>query len=461
MRRLFEHCSATCIHLKGFDTQRSIAYRIPWSTIGTGIAYMFHGCRSLRFLILDSQEFTFKLEHKDSYYTYTEDIFADLPAECRVLVPKALIPTYRAAPIWKEHADRIEAMEDYEFTGSSGIDVMSEGDLIASSGRLQAYDFSGEGSLKTVDDAPVCDMVFQRSARLCRSLSGSDSLTLSAVGDRFTWAVDDDDKSKGAWLDVGYGDSGDIIAVVPLATDLLIFKNNGMIYQLVGDQAIDTWAVYRVATETDAVGHGCAVAVGNDAVFVSRQGMKTMHTTMDYGNIAQGDIGEKWNALVVKSLYEPEMFHLRRRKLLLIRPTAHKESLIAYNYAVGAATTLSFSVPVTAIVERPDGLLVLSNREAYRMEETNLTDNGAPIDYRLRVRDIVSSDEIIVRGVDSSMAAEQAGEALVEVDAMRLSMPVNARRKVRTNHTSARIVTTVSSQTPFQIKHLALEVADL
>ena len=125
MRRLFEHCSATCIHLKGFDTQRSIAYRIPWSTIGTGIAYMFHGCRSLRFLILDSQEFMFKLEHKDSYYTYTENIFADLPAECRVLVPKALIPTYRAAPVWKEHADRIEAMEDYEFTGSSGIDVMS------------------------------------------------------------------------------------------------------------------------------------------------------------------------------------------------------------------------------------------------------------------------------------------------------------------------------------------------
>ena len=332
---------------------------------------------------------------------------------------------------------------------------------IASGGRLQAYDFSGEGSLKTVDAAPVCDMVFQRSARLCTSLSGSDRLTLSAVGDGFTWAVDDNDKSKGAWLDVGYGDSGDIIAVVPLATDLLIFKNNGMIYQLVGDQAIDTWAVYRVATETDAVGHGCAVAVGNDAVFVSRQGMKTMHTTMDYGNIAQGDIGEKWNALVVKSLYEPEMFHLRRRKLLLICPTSHKESLIAYNYAVGAATTLSFPVPVTAVVERPDGLLVLSRREAYRMEETNLTDDGATVDYRLRVRDIVSGDEIIVRGVDSSMAAEQAGEAVVEVDTMRLSMPVNARRKVRTNHTSARIVTTVSSQTPFQIKHLALEVADL
>jgi surface protein len=123
MSRLFEHCSATCIRLKGFDTQRSIARWMSWQPKETGIAHMFQGCRSLRFLILDSQEFTFKLEHKDSYYTYTEDIFADLPAECRVLVPKALLPTYRAAPVWKDYAERIEAMEDYEFTGSSRMFV--------------------------------------------------------------------------------------------------------------------------------------------------------------------------------------------------------------------------------------------------------------------------------------------------------------------------------------------------
>lgn len=123
MSRLFAGSSAACIRLKGFDTRNSIARLISWQPKETGIAHMFQGCRSLRFLILDSQEFTFKLEHKDSYYTYTEDIFADLPAECRVLVPKALLPTYRAAPVWKDYAERIEAMEDYEFTGSSRMFV--------------------------------------------------------------------------------------------------------------------------------------------------------------------------------------------------------------------------------------------------------------------------------------------------------------------------------------------------
>lgn len=116
MLRLFADSGAVCICLKGFDTRNSIKSNL--------LAHIFQGCRSLRFLILDSTEFTFELEHKNSYYTYTEDIFADLPAECRVLVPKALLPTYRAAPVWKEYADRIEAMEDYEFTGSSSMFVL-------------------------------------------------------------------------------------------------------------------------------------------------------------------------------------------------------------------------------------------------------------------------------------------------------------------------------------------------
>lgn len=124
MRRLFADCSATCIRLKGFDTQSSITRWISWQPKETGIAHIFQGCRSLRFLMLDSQEFTCKLEHKDSYNAYREDIWDDLPAECRVLVPKALLPTYRAAPVWKDYAERIEALEDYEFRGGYGMFVL-------------------------------------------------------------------------------------------------------------------------------------------------------------------------------------------------------------------------------------------------------------------------------------------------------------------------------------------------
>ena len=332
---------------------------------------------------------------------------------------------------------------------------------IASGGKLQSYNFAEENSVQTVEQGPVCDLVFERGARLCAAMTGADRIMLSAVGDGTRWDVDDNDASTGSWIDVGYGDSGDVIAVVPLATDLLIIKNNGMIYQLTGDKDVSTWVVYRIATQTDAIGRNCAEAVGNDVVFVSRQGMKTMSTTMDYGNIAQGDLGEKWNALVTRGLYEPALFHLRRRKLLLIRPSAKHNFLIAYNYAVRAATTLVFPQDITSVNETMDSLVVASGKSLYEIEEKNLKDGETPIEFRLRPKDLIATEQILVRSVDSSMAAAQAGDVRVEIDKMVIKMPSNSRRKVRCNHSSPRIQTQISATIPFQIKHLILEVADL
>jgi hypothetical protein len=330
---------------------------------------------------------------------------------------------------------------------------------IASGGRLQFYNFTAQ--VQTASNAPVCDIVFQRAARLCAAMTGTDRILLSAVGDGTRWKTDDNDASTGAWIDIGYGDSGDMIAVVPLANDLLIFKNNGMVYQLTGDRDVSTWAVYRVATETDALGRSCAQAVGNDVVFISRQGMKTMAATMDYGNIAQGDIGEKWNILLTSRLYDPALFHLRRRKLLLIRPTAKRDVLIAYNYAVGAATMLRFSVPVTCMEETIDGVVLASGNALYELSERYLKDGDTPIVFRLKLKDLVSNEKILVRSVDADMAAMQAGDVSVEIDTMKLTMPSNRRRKVRCNHSAAKVQTVLHSSFPFQVKHLILEVADL
>lgn len=122
MSRLFADSGAVCIRLKGFATRRALEYR-TWE-IKNGLKEMFKGCRNLRFLVLASTEFTFELVYQEGSSTYREDILADLPAECRVLVPKALLPTYRAAPVWKEYAERIEAIEDYDFVGANAMFVL-------------------------------------------------------------------------------------------------------------------------------------------------------------------------------------------------------------------------------------------------------------------------------------------------------------------------------------------------
>lgn len=331
---------------------------------------------------------------------------------------------------------------------------------IASGGKLQFYDYTSH-TISTVLNGPTCDMVFQRFARLCVSMSGTDRITYSATGDGTDWTEDSNDLSKSQWIDVGYGDSGDIIAVAPLATDLMIIKNNGMIYQLTGDADVSSWAVYRIASETDAVGRQAAVPIGNDVIFVSRGGLKTLSTTMDYGNIATAEIGQKFNLLVTQSQYDPQAVHLRRRKLLLVRPTEDRSYWLAYNYAVGAATTLHFSVPVHDIVETQDRVLVVAGVFLYELAEEHLRDGETPIDYAIRLKDVVSSEKIIVRSVDMDAQAAQAGTVSVNVDCVALDMPTNQRRKVRCNHTTPKMEISLSGSSPFLLKHVLVEVADL
>lgn len=331
---------------------------------------------------------------------------------------------------------------------------------IASGEKLQYYD-PANAATYTVLDAPVCDLVFQRLARLCVCMTGSDRITYSAVGDGESWDTDDNDASTGQWIDIGYGDSGDIIAVVPLATDLMIIKNNGMIYQLTGDADPASWAVYRVATETDPTGRQAAVPIGNDAVFMSRVGLRTLSTTMDYGNIATGDIGQKFSQLVVQSQFDPQLFNLRRHKLLIIRPKEDARYLVAYNYALGAATTLAFPIPITSITETLDKVVIASGNALYKLDDTLSDDSGTAIDFAIQLKDTVSTNQIILRSVDTDSASDHAGDIAVDIDDVKLTMPTNRRRKVRCNHTTPYMQVRLSGHAPFILKHVMLEVADL
>lgn len=107
---------------------------------------------------------------------------------------------------------------------------------IASGGKLQYYDYTQNGQLTAVQDSPTCNIVFQRFSRIAVSMDGTDGFYLSGIGDGTDWAEDTNRADKEQWLDVGYGDSGDIAAIVPLATDIIFIKTNGKIYQLSGMQ---------------------------------------------------------------------------------------------------------------------------------------------------------------------------------------------------------------------------------
>ena len=332
---------------------------------------------------------------------------------------------------------------------------------IASGGLLQYYDYSGANGIFTVTSSPICNIVLERFARLAVIATGSDRVTYCATGDGVTWTINTNDPSMAQWIDVGYGDSGDIVSVVPLATDLIVLKSNGKIYQFAGDADYTSWVVYNVANNADVKGISCAANIGNGVVFLSNRGLKSLNAVMDYGNIAATDIGDKFNSLITNSMYEPRMFHLRRHSTILIRPTDDWTYFISYNYLLNAATVVKFAIPIASIVETADEIIVASGTQLFKLADDYATDNGAAISYKLKPKDTIGNDQLLLKSIDTKLTADYAGTATVTADNLQITVPTNTRQKTKCNHSTDCVSVEITSNDRFELDHIALEVAQL
>lgn len=332
---------------------------------------------------------------------------------------------------------------------------------IASGGKLQYYDYTQNAELQTVSDSPTCSMVFQRFSRIAVSQDGTNGFYLSSVGDGTEWAEDTNRADKEQWLDVGYGDSGTITAIVPLATDIIFIKSNGKIYQLSGDADPNDWQVTEIANGTDPAGTNCAVNIGNSVVFLSIRGLKSLAAVMEYGNIATADIGDKFNGLITENMYEPRFYHLQRHSLLLIRPTSDYSYFVAYNYQLGSATTLKFNMDIDAICETNDDILVSSENKIYQWDDRYTDDDGKKIEYVLQPKATMGMEQMLMKAIDTKFSSDYSGKATVQEGTLKVSVPTDTRNKIKCNHSTDYMDITITSNDRFIVDHIMVEVADL
>ena len=332
---------------------------------------------------------------------------------------------------------------------------------IASGGKLQYYDYTQNAELQTVGDSPTCSMVFQRFSRIAVSQDGTNGFYLSSVGDGTEWAEDTNRADKEQWLDVGYGDSGTITAIVPLATDIIFIKSNGKIYQLSGDADPNDWQVTEIANGTDPAGTNCAVNIGNSVVFLSIRGLKSLAAVMEYGNIATADIGDKFNGLITDNMYEPRFYHLQRHSLLLIRPTSDYSYFVAYNYQLGSATTLKFNMDIDAICETSDDILVSSENKIYQWDDRYTDDDGKKIEYVLQPKATMGMEQMLMKAIDTKFSSDYSGKATVQEGTLKVSVPTDTRNKIKCNHSTDYMDITITSNDRFIVDHIMVEVADL
>lgn len=344
-------------------------------------------------------------------------------------------------------------------------------DLFMVSGEdVQYYTFESGAKITTVENAPKADLIFYRFGRLAVAKVGNSSrVTFSSTGDAksdVAWTENSADQSYSQWLDVGDKDNGYIMDVVPLATDIIFFKSSGRCWQLAGDNDPDSWQVYTVSSKTDLTTQftagACATNVGENVVFLSLRGLKMLSTTQDYGNISATEIGDKFNKLITRSQYYPELMDMRRHKTLMIRSGVDTSRWIAYNYALDAATVIKFALPIAEILETKDDVFVASGNKIYKWTEEALTDDGEKIEYIIKPRSVIDSDELLIKSIDTKFASDHAGSAIVSIgDRLKVAMPTNNRRKVRCNHSTDCLELTVTSNDRFELDHIMLDVVSL
>ncbi|CQR74167.1 hypothetical protein SOV_22930 [Sporomusa ovata DSM 2662] len=248
---------------------------------------------------------------------------------------------------------------------------------VASGGKLQVV---AAHALTTLADSPECNMVFSRFGRLVISKDGQDYIRYSSVGDADSneaWVEDSNNAMQAQDLEVAYKESGDIMTVVPLLTDLAVFRTFG-IYRVISEYP--DWSVVEVTKEYTAANAECAVQIGNTAVFLSTSGLMELSGVQGYGDVRQQVFAPKIREWLAKNI-DPNtawIRNLKSRKQLIIKPNA-LPLILVYHYLYGAATFWRFDAAITDIIEVENSLVVAQGASLYWMSREYQYDNESPV----------------------------------------------------------------------------------
>ena len=230
---------------------------------------------------------------------------------------------------------------------------------IASSGKLQKYDGT---TLSIVADSPNdVDIVYARAGRLFCASNQDDVIYGSAVGDGDTWTIPvsptDADPVE---IHIGYKVAGNIVAVMPSLTDVIVFKEHA-IFRLIGETP--DWSVKEVSRDEAACNRHTVVNVAGYCFYLERsKGLRLLQGTQGYEEIAPGDVLQQVNPWVREKIgVHPDgahLWHLPARNMLVIslnRDTEPDVMPCYYEQGISNMSALiwSFRGPVTAMVE-PD-----------------------------------------------------------------------------------------------------------
>lgn len=241
-------------------------------------------------------------------------------------------------------------------TGSSKPIYCSFGDvvLIASGGLLQTL--SGGSTLTTINGSPpVSHYVTGRQGRVVAFSLASDVVNYSSIGDYTNWTNTSNDPSSGQFLDVGYKDPGNVIAVDFLAQVLLVYKAYGRAYQVIGEPGESGFSCLMISETASCLSANATCNVDGKSYYVGQAGFMSLTPTDRYSKIEPTESGLNINAWIARNIDSNcRLWHVQSKKQIWCKTQADKRVYLyhyipRYSDGRGAWTARQFSIDLNDV----------------------------------------------------------------------------------------------------------------
>ena len=253
--------------------------------------------------------------------------------------------------------------------------------LIASGGKLQAI--TGSGTFITIESSPICHFVSSQSGSVITANVDTHRITWSAIGDYTAWTVDTNNSAGAQYVDVGYKDAGKITAIDFLSKVLLVYKEFGKVYQVVGDPHVGSISVYPLSKTGYCL--GSAVNVDDRSYYLGESGLMSFVPTNTYADIQPFETGLNINPWLLKRVStDCKMWHIPNRKQLWILPDSGTDIFLyhylpRYDDGRGVITSRTFSHTLHDVVNRNKEVYIAYGNKIGILDEFIDTDDGIQI----------------------------------------------------------------------------------
>lgn len=269
--------------------------------------------------------------------------------------------------------------------------VWEDGLIVASGGYLQ---YIAGYQMKTIDTSPnICKGCYVRSGRI---LAFDDELVqYSGVGDENNWTRDSNDPSSSLFVEAGYKAGGKIIGMVNMSSDILIIKDNGMLFRLAGE--FPEWQIHEVGRNVECKSRNAYCNVLSNTFILGSERLQVIMTTNEYGSMKPADIAQNVTKEIKKLSETARLrFIAPLNQIWIIDSTT---DVLMYDLKTQSFFKRRFNAAVVDAISIDEDVYIIKRDGVDVLDEYSYRDEGIPLAYELQLKTHISHYNYLLKRV--------------------------------------------------------------